>query len=467
MTRASRTLLTLALIATQVVHACYAAPGLVPQEGFVQVPGGPVWYRVFGSGTATPLIIVHGGPGRQSCYLDPLAERMSVHRPVVLYDQLGTGRSGRPTDPSLWTVERSVRELAALREALGLRKVHLMGHSWGGAVVGAYVTRDKPSGVESVVLAAPLLSTRMWIADANVLRAQLPIETQEILRRNEQKGTVHSEEYAKATQVFYGRFAYHHKEVKRPDSCAQAPSNQEMYEFMWGPTEFNATGNLLNFDVTPGLSKLTMPAMIVVGRYDEVRVETAEKFRAAIPGSIVEVIEDASHLAPLENVDTYASVLENFLSAVDKSGTSDASIVENPVSVVRAQRAESNAAIKAHDATRLRNLFADDYHGIQGTSGDLDSGGEATARSYGGEEFKDPTFVSYERTPTSIVAAQSGKRVAESGNWEGIWRKPDGTMRKTGIYLAMWIPSGGTWRLKSESFVTLSCTGSASCDKAA
>jgi hypothetical protein len=99
------------------------------------------------------------------------------------------------------------------------------------------------------------------------------------------------------------------------------------------------------------------------------------------------------------------------------------------------QRAESNAAIKAHDAVRLRKLFDDDYHGIQGA-------------------------------PTSIVNARSGKRVAEAGHWEGIGRKPDGIMRKTGVYLAMWIPSGGTWRLKSEAFVTLECTGSATCDKA-
>jgi hypothetical protein len=135
-------------------------------------------------------------------------------------------------------------------------------------------------------------------------------------------------------------------------------------------------------------------------------------------------------------------------------------------SVVEAQRAESNAAIAAHDAVRLRQLFDDDYHGIQGTSGALDSGGEATARSYAEEEFKDPTFVTYRRNPMSIVNATSGKRIAESGIWEGIWHKPDGTMRKTGVYLAMWIPSEGTWRLKSEAFVTLACSGSSACDKA-
>jgi hypothetical protein len=155
-----------------------------------------------------------------------------------------------------------------------------------------------------------------------------------------------------------------------------------------------------------------------------------------------------------------------FLLIINCMAGSYAATVDSAASAVRAQRAESNAAIEAHDAVRLRKLFDDGYHGIQGTSGDLDSGGEATARSYGDEEFKDPTFVAYRRTPTSIVKARSGKRIAEAGHWEGIWRKSDGTMRKTGVYLAMWIPSGGTWRLKSEAFVTLSCAGSATCDKA-
>jgi hypothetical protein len=148
------------------------------------------------------------------------------------------------------------------------------------------------------------------------------------------------------------------------------------------------------------------------------------------------------------------------------AGDCGAATADIPASLVRAQRAESNAAITAHDAARLRNVLADGYHGISGTSGDLDSGGDATARSYADVEFKDPTFVTYVRTPTSIVSATSGRRIAETGNWEGTWRKPDGIMRKSGVYLAMWIPSGGIWQLKSEAFVTLMCTGSAACEEA-
>jgi hypothetical protein len=111
-------------------------------------------------------------------------------------------------------------------------------------------------------------------------------------------------------------------------------------------------------------------------------------------------------------------------------------------------------------------LLADDYRGIQGTSGALDSGGAATARSYENEEFRDPSFVSYERTPDKVSLAGSGRRIGESGHWAGTWRKTDGIMRKSGDYLAVWTVSNGQWRLRSETFVTLSCSGSSDCQSA-
>jgi proline iminopeptidase len=294
-----------------------AEAGLSAREGFVQVPGGPVWYRVFGSGTKAPLLIVHGGPGARSCIFEPLATLLSHERPVVVYDQLGTGRSGRPMDPTLWTLERSIRELAAVRKGLGLKSVHLMGHSWGGALVAAYLLKTNPTGVQSLVLAGPLLSTKRWIEDANILRTQLPHDVQEVLTRNEGAGTVASVEYRKATEVFYSRFLYHQAGVKKPASCAESHENDEIYQTMWGPTEFNATGNLLSFDVTGDLQRLKLPVALFAGRFDEVRFDTIERFRSLIPGSTVQVFENSGHMAPLEEYAAYAEALGTFLRSVE------------------------------------------------------------------------------------------------------------------------------------------------------
>jgi proline iminopeptidase len=293
-----------------------AAP-LTPGEGFVQVPGGPVWYRVFGSGPGTPLLMLHGGPGGRSCSFEPLATLVGAHRPVVVYDQLGGGRSGRPMDRGLWTLERSLQEVEAVRSSLGLSTIHLLGASWGASLAADYALTTKSRGLRSLILSGPLLSTKIWIEDANVLRGELPQDVQDTLTRNEQAGTVHSPEYERATRVFYSHFLYHHPTLELPAGCAEAPSNQEVYEFMGGPTEFNATGTLLHFDVTAELGQLRLPVLFTAGRYDEARPETVAKFQAMVPGSRIAILEHSGHMAPLEEYQEYARLLEDFLEQAE------------------------------------------------------------------------------------------------------------------------------------------------------
>ena len=198
---------------------------LRPREGFIDVPGGPVWYRILGSGDATPVLFVHGGPGASSCAFHELAVALSTERPVVLYDQLGCGRSGRPTDPSLWQVDRFVRELAAVRHALHLRRVHLVGHSWGTALATEYMVKAKPDGIASLVLAGPFLSTAHWIADANQLRAQLPEPVQQTLTRHEQAGTTDSENTRRRRRYSMTDFSF---TVNHGRRCRRAKGGRSM-----------------------------------------------------------------------------------------------------------------------------------------------------------------------------------------------------------------------------------------------
>ncbi|MFP4109062.1 MAG: alpha/beta fold hydrolase [Desulfonatronovibrio sp.] len=56
---------------------------------------------------------------------------LAHERPVHFYDQLGCGRSDKAADPGFYSPQRYVRELAEVRQALGLSEVCLMGFSWG------------------------------------------------------------------------------------------------------------------------------------------------------------------------------------------------------------------------------------------------------------------------------------------------------------------------------------------------
>ncbi len=295
---------------------------LAAHDGFVSVEGGPVWYEVTGHGDGIPLVVLHGGPGGTSCGFTRLAP-LGTERPIVRYDQLGSGRSGRPNDLALWTVERYVAELHTLRTSLGLEHLHLLGHSWGGALAAAYVLEHGTEGVVSLTLSSPLLSTPAWIADANLLRESLPAATREILDRHEAAGTIDSAEYALASAQFYARHVYAGERPTRPEACDGAPSNSIIYEYMWGPTEFNATGTLIDFDVTPRLGEIDVPVLLMAGEHDEARPETLTRFAADIADARVEVIPDVAHASLSKAPEAYMQIVEQFLEAAEAHADRD------------------------------------------------------------------------------------------------------------------------------------------------
>lgn len=122
---------------------------------------------------------------------------------------------------------------------------------------------------------------------------------------------------------------------------------------------------------------------------------------------------------------------------------------------IRNARAAYNAAIIAHDVAGIRAAFVDDYKGIAGSGGELIAGGDAMA-AYFANAFKNPAFIAFVRTPDVITVAVPADRAMERGHWLGRSRTPAGETRLHGEYLAVWVPTPQGWRLRSESFVTLS-----------
>ena len=137
--------------------------------------------------------------------------------------------------------------------------------------------------------------------------------------------------------------------------------------------------------------------------------------------------------------------------------------VRSAAAEVRALRRLSNAAIARHDVATLEPLFAEDMHVTTGAG--LQRSGKGAVRDAFLAAFADPTFVTYVRTPRRVEASESGEKVAESGDWVGVWRKADGEMRRRGRYMAMWRKIEGRWVIASELFVELACGGSADCSK--
>ena len=156
----------------------------------------------------------------------------------------------------------------------------------------------------------------MWLEDAAALRGQLPAPIRETLARHEAAGTFDSPEYLAATDSFYARFYTRRPERQNPDCPGNL--NQAVYRYMWGPTEFHATGTLRSYDRFARLSELRLPVLLLAGEFDEARPGTVRRYQQRIRGARFEQIEDAGHAILSDAPDQVVEALGPFLRAAER-----------------------------------------------------------------------------------------------------------------------------------------------------
>jgi len=290
---------------------------MADQTGMVEVEGGRVWYRRMGSGPRLPLLILHGGPGAAAYYLEPFAERVAASWPVVIYDQLGCGRSEQPDDVSLWTVDRSCRELDQVRVALGLERCYLLGQSWGGWLAIEYLARGT-EGVAAAVLASTSASIPQFVAEARRLIDEMPEPARSTLQELGAQGAYDDPRYLEAVDQFYRR---HLCRLDPWPDCAQRSVDEldgnQVYLTMNGPTEFDVIGPLRDWDRTADLGRIDTPTLVTVGRFDEITPTCSKTIVDGIRGARLAVFEQSGHYAHEEEPAKYAATVVAFLSEVD------------------------------------------------------------------------------------------------------------------------------------------------------
>jgi proline-specific peptidase len=283
------------------------------REGSLDFRGYRTWYRVVGEGGdgRDPLLCLHGGPGSTHNYFAPLEGLAGRGRTVVLYDQIGCGRSDRPEDIE-WSVQVFLDELAALRQELGLERIHLLGTSWGGMLAQEHALSGA-GGLTSIVLSSTLASLEEWIAEALRLRSLLPPEVVEVFERHEAAGTYDDPEYRAALGVFDDHYV-HRGAIGRPElDRMHAELGKDVYRAMVGPSEWIVTGALRGWDVRPRLGEITAPALVARGAYDMCTESIAATLLDGLPDARGVVFEESSHMPALEESERYLDVVEAFL----------------------------------------------------------------------------------------------------------------------------------------------------------
>ena len=291
----------------------FAAP--VTAEGRAKVPGGTIWWKKVGSGPKTPLLTLHGGPGAGHNYLLPLAA-LADERPVIFYDQLGCGQADSPPDEKIYTIQRSVDEVDAVRKALGLEKIVLFGHSWGSMLAIEYMCQGRGHGVEKLILGGALASVPQANAGQMRLIAKMPNGAGAKLHALEKAHKENTPEYEALTQQFYDLYVCRAKPLPADVQASfDIVGKSIAYRVMNGPNEFTIVGVIKDWDRRKDLGRIKVPTLIVTGTYDEVTLDCHETIHKGIKGSKLVVLPGCSHMAMDEKPALYVRTLRRFMDS--------------------------------------------------------------------------------------------------------------------------------------------------------
>lgn len=290
-------------------------PVKVSESGYLEVEKAKLWYAVLGEGKGTPLIMLHGGPGGTSNYLFSMYE-LAEERELIIFDQPGSGKSWADLDTVLMTPEYFVKQLDQLVEHLELDSFFIFGHSWGGTLALEYYLTH-PDAVKAMILSSPLISTPLWLQDAEILLRRLPDSIRQFVAESKETGDFFSRKFMIADQMYADSFLLRTRPLANPYYDESPRFNARIYNYMWGPSEFTAPGTLRNYDRTADLPGVAIPVLFMTGEYDEARPETVSRFSEMVPQGEFQEIPGAGHATMYDNPEYNLKVIREFLRKLE------------------------------------------------------------------------------------------------------------------------------------------------------
>lgn len=292
---------------------------LHPPGTHVHIGDTRLWLEREGEGEA--LLLLAGGPANSHLTFHPAFSALADDYEVLYVDYRGRGRSDPVADYRTITFEQDVADVEALREALGLERMHLYGFSYGGMVAQAYALA-RPDRVVSLVLANTVHSPEMWQKNhENINREianQFPEVWEEILRLRA-AGVRSTAPDVQALYKVHGPLVRFYN----PDNAAKLLSepgsrNMELYTVFAGDDiEFFIGGEVARLpDFRPRLAELVMPVLVIAGRYDRALYPAYQReFARYAPKAELVMMERSGSFAHIEEPEALMALVRRFLTS--------------------------------------------------------------------------------------------------------------------------------------------------------
>jgi 3-oxoadipate enol-lactonase len=241
-----------------------------------------------------PVVLLSNSLGSTLAMWDRQVPALAERYRVVRYDHRGHGRS--PVPPGPYELEDVALDALALLDRLGVERAHVCGLSLGG-MVGMWIASHAPERVDRLALlctSAKLGPPSMWAERAAAARAS---------------GT------DSLADAGVGRWLTDGFAARRPDVRA------EMRAMIAGQPDAgyaDCCGVIERMDQLDDLAAIRAPTLVIAGAQDPATppAEHAEPIAARIPGARLEIVADASHMAPVEQPEVVTALLLEHLSPV-------------------------------------------------------------------------------------------------------------------------------------------------------
>ncbi len=304
----------LTLIASLVALAslsCNSTPTI--EEGFLEVNGASLFFKTMGSGE--PLVVLHGGPGFDHRQFLPYIWELAEQHKVILYDQRGTGLSSGPVNAESISIDTFIADIEAVREAFGIEKMNLLGHSFGGILAMHYGIRH-PDNLRSLVLASTAASHESFDEMRTRYQADRLPEDAALLEE-----IYSSDDYQagdpQAIENFWRVFF-------KPYFADQSLVSKMDLTFTENTIKNSNTvaGHILEsigeFDLHGDLQAIHCPTLIIHGEADPMPVEYAERIHDSIAGSELVTLAGSGHWIFVDATEAFTSSVLEFLATVDQ-----------------------------------------------------------------------------------------------------------------------------------------------------
>ena len=293
------------------------------EEGFVDANGVLIYYTAFGEGK--PLLILHGGPGASHDYFLPYLLPLARENRLIFIDERGSGRSQKLEDSKGYTVENMVEDVEAVRQVLGLGKIGLMGHSFGGVLAQAYALKY-PENLSSLILCSTFHSTAKMNEVLKNIKEKMAPELRARIEKMEKDGLYgHGKDFEKgryspeymiaAWGEGYFKYLYQNHPDANYDPVANGNMAWDVYREMWGSDgEFVIDGNLKSAEYTDRLSAIKVPTLITVGDHDECDPSLSQEIHQKIAGSKLVILPKSGHMTFVDQPDLFIKTINEFLN---------------------------------------------------------------------------------------------------------------------------------------------------------